>query len=338
MEEKTLESLNLSASSPTRASSRTAVKKSERKSLSKFLNTGVRQQSKKNTGGNLDISSGACRRSSNSQTKQFTEGVGQNSATNPAWFLPSQKPPSSSSVAIPNIAISLPSTSTPNSSPPPKSSSLPSDLAAVPPDWQYSDPSDISSRASLVLVSRENSPTRSEGSRPTTPHPRSRSRSPLLGISSLRVKRGSQLSLDWDNYSCNPSYFKIPVVNTPSPSSISSFDTSQQASTPISVIMVVKRCSKCHRYISGAPSQDLEHSGPFGPDCTGEHHPNPCNYVHKEDGACSFYSGDIDIQDETSTGANVQGGNQSVQNMSGFNQQSGPMQETKELLFSMNKE
>ena len=46
----------------------------------------------------------------------------------------------------------------------------------------------------------------------------------------------------------------------------------------------------CHMYISGAPSPDLEHQGKYGPDCESDHHPDPCDYVHREHGACSHHS------------------------------------------------
>ena len=53
--------------------------------------------------------------------------------------------------------------------------------------------------------------------------------------------------------------------------------------------MTVRRCTGCHRYISGAPTPDLEHNGKYGSDCQAEHHPDPCDYIHREHGACTHY-------------------------------------------------
>ena len=77
------------------------------------------------------------------------------------------------------------------------------------------------------------------------------------------------------------------MLSTPS----TSLDSSpEKLGTPVSVIMTIKRCSKCHLYITGAPSPDLEHSGKYGPDCQSEHHPNPCDYSHRDNGACTQYA------------------------------------------------
>ena len=35
---------------------------------------------------------------------------------------------------------------------------------------------------------------------------------------------------------------------------------------------------------------ELEHVGQYGPDCQAEHHPDPCDYIHREHGACTHYS------------------------------------------------
>ena len=55
--------------------------------------------------------------------------------------------------------------------------------------------------------------------------------------------------------------------------------------------MSVRRCSNCHLYLEGSPSQDLLHVGKFGPECTSAHHPQPCDYSSRS-GLCSFYSDD----------------------------------------------
>ena len=105
--------------------------------------------------------------------------------------------------------------------------------------------------------------------------------------------------MDWDNYSNEPSYFKIPVVSTPSPSLAGSIESLDQLFTPTSVIMTVKRCTKCHKYISGAPSPELAHVGTFGIDCKSDHHPNPCTYVSKENVACGFFSRNDSINNDS---------------------------------------
>ena len=196
-------------------------------------------------------------------------------------------PPQSGESVTPHLIVTGPSTSTPVNTPPEKSSSLLDILSckqAKPLNWQYSEPNSADS-------SPLSSPKPTRRSRSATPSNKNRFRSPLLGLSSLRPKKGSQLSLEWDNFSSDPSYFgKIPIVATPSPSLASSSESVYQLFTPTSVIMAVKRCSKCHKFISGAPTPELEHTGVFGPECQGAHHPDPCSYMSKENSPCSFYA------------------------------------------------
>ena len=45
----------------------------------------------------------------------------------------------------------------------------------------------------------------------------------------------------------------------------------------------------CHLYIEGAPDPDLVHVGAFGESCRGQHHPAPCDHIHKDSGACTFF-------------------------------------------------
>ena len=246
-------------------------------SLSKFLNTGVRQPLQKSNRKEKGLH-GHCRGSSEgSNSNSAKQATGSRSKAVKANNSVSQLSHEVLPNKTPTLTITIPSTSTPNSSPP---NSFP----------------EVFSPSGLQKQSTVGSPVRSKSksfSAPTTPHPKHRSRSPLLGISALGTKAGSQLSLDWDNFSSCPSYFreKIPIVSTPSPSLAGSTDSLYQLSTPTSVIMAVKRCSRCHRYISGAPSAELKHTGDFGADCKGEHHPSPCNYVGKENQPCSYYVG-----------------------------------------------
>ena len=218
----------------------------------------------------------------------------------------------------PSVVVSSPTTSTPNKSPS-KSSYLPEsppNRSPHPLNWTYSDPSaDNSARASVLIVSASSSPlvspskecsvitanpSYSEGRTRSPPtalrsllpgfSAKSRSRSPLLGISALKAftAQASQHSLDWDNYGSSPTFFGrnliIPIISTPS----TSLDSSPEKD-PIqsSVIMSVRRCTGCHRYISGAPKPELEHVGRYGPDYQGEHHPAPCDYIHLELGGCT---------------------------------------------------
>ena len=42
---------------------------------------------------------------------------------------------------------------------------------------------------------------------------------------------------------------------------------------------MVRRCTTCHRYVTGAPTPDLDHGGVgSGPDCTLEHHTASCDW------------------------------------------------------------
>ena len=53
--------------------------------------------------------------------------------------------------------------------------------------------------------------------------------------------------------------------------------------------MGIRRCTICHLFIEGAPRPDLVHVGAFGETCRGQHHPNPCDYIHKDSGSCTEY-------------------------------------------------
>ena len=68
----------------------------------------------------------------------------------------------------------------------------------------------------------------------------------------------------------------------------------------VSSAMAVKRCTVCHMYIDGAPTPDLVHVGQFGPSCISPHHPKPCEYLHRETGACSYYE-DVESVDSLET-------------------------------------
>ena len=265
------------------------------------------------------------------QTQQETESPRQVSAPESLPSLPNHFPASVISRS-PRFVVTSPTTSTPNSSPPPRPTALPEgppSRSPLPPEWQYSEPSrDSSARTSLLITSATSSPLHSPvAEHPViTPNPSysavlegssltsrrsllpgltslggNRSRSPLLGIAALSTlaSRASQLSLDWDDYASSPTYFRrtIPVLSTPS----TSLDSSpERLGTPVSVIMTIKRCSKCHLYITGAPTPDLQHAGKYGPDCQSGHHPNPCNYSHRDTGACTEYSSSVDPQSSDS--------------------------------------
>ena len=259
-------------------------------SLARFLNTGVRQQrtvreeppevSKVRQGNGLSD------KFNDVAIHQATESCIQISEFNTLQSDPSLPTPLQTGTSVsPHIVVTAPVTSTPNNSPPYENLvEIVASKQKAPYYWQNSAPN-----------SADNSPITSakpiRRSRSATPSNKSRSRSPLLGISALGVKKGSQISLDWDNFSSDPTYFKIPIVNTPSPSLIGSTESFDQLFTPTSVIMAVKRCTKCHRYIAGAPDPSLTHSGPFGNDCLSEHHPDPCLYINKDGVSCNHYQG-----------------------------------------------
>ena len=54
--------------------------------------------------------------------------------------------------------------------------------------------------------------------------------------------------------------------------------------------MAIRRCTTCHKYIDGSPDPSLEHVGKYGPECTSDHHPDPCDHTGR-DGDCQFYAG-----------------------------------------------
>ena len=288
----------------------------EKSPLTGCLNTKVYQQAQKlPVQSSLEGSIGNSDSASHNQTQQETESSGPPTCTNLLASLPTHIPASST---LPTISVTSPTTSTPNNSPPARPTALPSGppiRSPLPLEWQYSEPSEESNnRSNLLILSASSSPLQSpSGSNPPivlnpsfsaepstsrrsllpkfTKFGRKRSKSPLLGIAALNAKPNppSQISLDWDNYTSSPTYFQriIPVISTPSTSLESS---PERIGTPTSVIMSVRRCTKCHLYISGAPSPDLEHVGKYGPDCDSAHHPEPCEYVHRDTGACTQYN------------------------------------------------
>ena len=165
-----------------------------------------------------------------------------------------------------------------------------------------------------------------------------RPKSPLLGISALnsQPQATSQQSLVWDSFALSPWYFKnkIPIVSTPS----TNLDSSRESLSP-SVIMTVKRCSKCHLYISGAPTPDLSHNGKFGPECQNQHHPNPCTYVHKDNGPCTVYSNRNEqpppTEEQSKFEKSLAGGSNIVQSKPV--NESSIMSDCKQLLLTLNK-
>ena len=193
--------------------------------LSRFLNLGIRQMNRdRKQEDTCGTGTGVSERSSGVQAKQETGSFGQLSVTDSIPALPDHTPVS---VIFPPISLTVtsPSTSTPNSSPPPQLVTLPEGpptRSPVPPDWIYSDPSlDSSNRASCLIASANSSPlhspnrdqplTNSRWSLNKECFSRSRSRSPFLGISALTSKQASQFSLDWDNYASIPTYFKKKI-------------------------------------------------------------------------------------------------------------------------------
>ena len=50
------------------------------------------------------------------------------------------------------------------------------------------------------------------------------------------------------------------------------------------------QCSKCHRYVTGAPSPGLDHQGGVqGPLCALPHHPPICTWTDTRGNPCSFH-------------------------------------------------
>ena len=72
------------------------------------------------------------------------------------------------------------------------------------------------------------------------------------------------------------------------------------------VTMTVRRCTLCHNYIDGAPNPNLTHVGKFGPDCTSDHHPAPCDYTQRESGPCKFYGDSQAVDTEVGDLSNEQ--------------------------------
>ena len=137
--------------------------------LSRFLNSGIRQLSRRFMQRNSGQSTGVSESLPIEQTQQETESSGQHELTE---SLPSSPNPFPASLTFPfpfpSVVVTSPTTSTPNSSPPPvRPSALPEgppSRSPIPPGWSYSDPSeDSSNRASFIVDSATSSPLHSPG-------------------------------------------------------------------------------------------------------------------------------------------------------------------------------
>ena len=61
---------------------------------------------------------------------------------------------------------------------------------------------------------------------------------------------------------------------------------------PTPGITMVRRCKTCHRYSTGAPHPDVDHSGSgTGPACSLPHHPDPCDWEDDRGRPCQFQHG-----------------------------------------------
>ena len=64
-------------------------------------------------------------------------------------------------------------------------------------------------------------------------------------------------------------------------------------------IVMVRQCSECHRFITGAPNPDVDHNAPAPGRgaCTLSHHPPPCPFVSEHGVPCthSYTSEDLII-------------------------------------------
>ena len=112
--------------------------------------------------------------------------------------------------------------------------------------------------------------------------------------------------------------------------------------------MTIRRCSTCHLYIDGAPELSLVHDGKYGPECTSDHHPAPCDHSGK-DGVCQFY-GTVQGKVEQLSSAQLQARDQvrqseldkmaaelvSIkQNQVGMDKMSSDLQELKKMILDL---
>jgi hypothetical protein len=112
--------------------------------------------------------------------------------------------------------------------------------------------------------------------------------------------------------------------------------------------MTIRRCSTCHLYIDGAPEPSLVHDGKYGPECTSDHHPAPCDHSGK-DGVCQFY-GTVQGKVEQLSSAQLQARDQvrqseldkmaaelvSIkQNQVGMDKMSSDLQELKKMILDL---
>ena len=61
---------------------------------------------------------------------------------------------------------------------------------------------------------------------------------------------------------------------------------------PTPRLRMVRRCTKCHRYSTGAPTPDVDHAGcGTGNACTLSHYPVPCDWADEQGRPCQYLPG-----------------------------------------------
>ena len=60
-------------------------------------------------------------------------------------------------------------------------------------------------------------------------------------------------------------------------------------SLPSTPRLTMRRCARCHRYSTGAPSPDVDHGGSgTGASCNLAHYPAPCDWTDERGRACQY--------------------------------------------------
>ena len=98
---------------------------------------------------------------------------------------------------------------------------------------------------------------------------------------------------------------------------------------------MIKRCCKCHKYVAGAPSEDVDHKGyKPGPNCALPHCPHPCDYQDK-DTPCAYWAGEesnhlLDPQDQLIADLSLRGAEGGLVQMAALQQEIDRLRSEKE--------
>ena len=83
----------------------------------------------------------------------------------------------------------------------------------------------------------------------------------------------------------------------------------------------MSRCEKCHRWVTSAPSPEVDHKGGnHGVNCQLPHRPHPCDFLDKNGGNCQAIPAPENVLVDVSTDGGVSQDEESVQRQAALSQ------------------